>query len=151
MLLTSLLLLPIVSIIIILFTSSSSQSLIKRLGLLSSILSLWISLFLWISLDDEGIHLIISNNNYYPIELTVDGLSIFFILLTTFIVPVAILSNWSNIEEDKPSIKYYITLILLIELLLLLVFTVTDLLLFYIFFEAILPPLFLLIGLYGSQ
>lgn len=148
MLLSSLLLSPIISIIVIMFLPSNS-SLIKRLGLLSSISTLWISLLLWVSLDNS-IYLTISNNHNYPIDLSVDGISIFFILLTTFIIPIAILSNWSNLEEGL-SIKYYIVLILLIELLLLLVFTVTDLLLFYIFFEAILPPLFLLIGLYGSQ
>lgn len=148
MLLISLLLSPIISIIMIMLLPSSSS---KRLGLLSSILTLWISLFLWVSLDESGIHLVISNNYNYPIDLSVDGLSILFILLTTFIIPVAILSNWSNLREDQLSIKYYIVLILLIELLLLLVFTVTDILLFYIFFEAILPPLFLLKGLYGSQ
>ena len=58
------------------------------------------------------------------------------------------MSNWTSITEN---IKSYIIIILLLETLLLAVFLVLDILLFYIFFESILPPLFLLIGLFGSS
>lgn len=150
MLLTSLLLLPVISMVIIMFLPSHQGSIIKRIGLASSLITLWISLMLWMYLDESNV-LILSANPYYPLVFVSDGLSIFFILLTTFITPIALLSNWSNLEKESLSIKYYTVLIILVEFLLLLVFTVTDLLLFYIFFEAILPPLFMLIGLYGSQ
>ena len=84
----------------------------------------------------------------YNLFLGVDGISIYFILLTTLIMPIALLSNWKSILEN---IKWYLSLMLLLETLLLTVFLVLDILLFYIFFESILPPLFLLIGLYGSS
>jgi len=77
----------------------------------------------------------------------VDGISIFFVLLTTFITPLVILSNWYSITSN---VKTYMILILLLEVLLLLVFLVLDIFLFYIFFESTLIPLFLLIGMYGS-
>nr|ATI20572.1 NADH dehydrogenase subunit 4 [Ophiognomonia clavigignenti-juglandacearum] len=68
-------------------------------------------------------------------------------LLTTIIIPIALLSNWNSITMNS---KSYLILILLLETLLLAVFLVLDILLFYIFFESILPPLFILIGLFGS-
>lgn len=63
-------------------------------------------------------------------------------------MPIALISNWKSIKENAVN---YIIIILLLETLLLLVFLVLDILLFYIFFESILAPLFLLIGLYGSS
>jgi len=69
-------------------------------------------------------------------------------MLTTIIMPIALLSNWNSITEN---IKSYLIIMLLLETLLLAVFLVLDILLFYIFFESILPPLFILIGLFGSS
>jgi NADH-ubiquinone oxidoreductase chain 4 len=85
--------------------------------------------------------------NYFDFYLGIDGLSIYFILLTTIIMPISLLSNWNSITTN---IRSFLIIILLLETLLLAVFLVLDILLFYIFFESILPPLFILIGLYGS-
>ena len=87
--------------------------------------------------------------SYFDIYLGVDGLSIYFILLTTIIMPIAILSNWNSIQSKN--VLSFVVIMLLLETLLLAVFLVLDVLLFYIFFESILPPLFLLIGLFGSS
>jgi NADH-ubiquinone oxidoreductase chain 4 len=80
--------------------------------------------------------------------LGVDGISIYFILLTTFIIPLVLFSNFYSINSN---VKFYFILILLLEILLLLVFLVLDTFLFYIFFESTLIPLFLIIGMYGSE
>lgn len=88
------------------------------------------------------------NVQFYDIYLGLDGISIYFVLLTTIIMPIALLSNWDSINEN---VKSYLIIMLLLETLLLAVFLVLDILLFYIFFESILPPLFLLIGLFGSS
>ncbi|EEY24129.1 NADH-ubiquinone oxidoreductase chain 4 (mitochondrion) [Verticillium alfalfae VaMs.102] len=88
------------------------------------------------------------NIQSFDIYLGVDGISIYFVLLTTIIMPIALLANWNSIKEN---LKFYLITILLLETLLLAVFMVLDILLFYIFFESILPPLFLLIGLFGSS
>jgi len=74
----------------------------------------------------------------------IDGISIYFVLLTAFITPVCILSNWDDIEKD---LKYYLISFLVLESLQIGVFVVLDLLLFYIFFESVLIPLFLIIGI----
>jgi NADH-ubiquinone oxidoreductase chain 4 len=75
-------------------------------------------------------------------------LSIYFVLLTTIIIPISIISNWKSIKENT---IIFLIIILLLETSLLIVFLVLDILLFYIFFESILAPLFILIGLYGSN
>lgn len=76
-------------------------------------------------------------------KLGVDGISLFFILLTTFITPVALLSSHNDIEKN---LKFYLVSILLLETLQIAVFVVLDLLLFYIFFESVLIPLFFIVG-----
>nr|YP_009525303.1 NADH dehydrogenase subunit 4 [Usnea mutabilis]AXS66994.1 NADH dehydrogenase subunit 4 [Usnea mutabilis] len=86
--------------------------------------------------------------SYFNLYLGVDGLSLYFVLLTTIIMPVSLLSNWTSITHN---LKTYLVTILVLETLLLSVFLVLDILLFYIFFESILPPLFLLIGAFGSS
>ena len=86
--------------------------------------------------------------SYFNLYLGVDGLSLYFVLLTTIIMPVSLLSNWTSIAHN---LKTYLVTILVLETLLLSVFLVLDILLFYIAFESILPPLFLLIGAFGSS
>jgi len=80
--------------------------------------------------------------------LGIDGIGLLFILLTTLIFPICILSSWRNILKN---LKEYMILLLIMESLLIIVFSVLDLLLFYIFFESILIPMFLIIGIWGSR
>ena len=80
--------------------------------------------------------------------LGIDGLSLFFIYLTTFLIPLCLLFSWNNNTKNN----YYSMIFLLsIEILLIFVFSVIDLLLFYIFFEAILIPFFIFIGINGYR
>jgi len=156
-LLTSLLLTPIIGIFTICANISYGSlkfdtNRIKIIGLVTSIVNLIISLVIFILFDFstnqfqfvQEYHEISSFDMY----LGIDGLSIYFVLLTTIITPIALLSNWTSITEN---IRSYVIIILFLETLLLGVFLVLDILLFYIFFESILPPLFLLIGLFGSS
>nr|QTK22326.1 NADH dehydrogenase subunit 4 [Pneumocystis sp. 'macacae'] len=145
--LSALVLFPLMGLVVVLFSNNNYS---KIIGLIFSILTLWYSVLLWGLLDYSNSQWM-EDFMYIPsISLVIDGISIYFILLTTFIFPIALLSNWSNLDVNRYPSKYYVILMLLIEFLLLLVFTVSDLILFYIFFESILPPLFILIGLYGS-
>jgi len=125
---------------------------VKKIALFTSIINLIFSLIIFILFD-------FSSNQYQFVQeyheissfdfyLGLDGLSIYFVLLTTTITPLALLSNWTSIPENA---KSYVIVILLLETLLITVFLVLDILLFYIFFESILPPLFILIGLFGSS
>jgi len=157
MLLSLLLLIPILGI----FTISTGMSYelssldirrIKTIALCTSIFNLFISLIVFILFDFSSNQFQfvqeyheISSFDFY---LGLDGLSIYFVMLTTIITPIALLSNWNSISDN---IRSYVIIILLLETLLLAVFLVLDILLFYIFFESILPPLFILIGLFGSS
>jgi NADH-ubiquinone oxidoreductase chain 4 len=124
---------------------------IKKIALSTSLINTFISLIVFILFD-------FSTNQFqfvqeyhqlssYDFYLGVDGISIYFVLLTTIIMPIALLSNWTSITDN---IRAYLIIILLLETLLLAVFLVLDIFLFYVFFESILPPLFILIGLFGS-
>ena len=157
MLLLLLLLVPIMGIFIIYTTMSYDLSdlnvkRIKFTALTTSIVNVFISLIIFILFDFstnqfqfvQEYHQISSFDFY----LGLDGLSIYFVILTTIIIPISLLSNWTSISEN---IRSFVIIILLLETLLLAVFLVLDILLFYIFFESILPPLFILIGLFGSS
>ena len=157
MFLPILLVIPIIGIFIISTsvcydTAALNNKRIKTIGLATSVLNLFVSLIIFILFDFSANQFQFVQEYYqvssYDFYLGLDGLSIYFVLLTTIIVPIALLSNWKSINEN---IKSFVIIMLLLESLLLAVFLVLDILLFYIFFESILPPLFLLIGLFGSS
>lgn len=85
-------------------------------------------------------------NIYYIISM--DGLSLFFVLLTTFLMPFCLLLSWVNVSYR---LREFAICMVIIEFFLINVFTVLDLFFFYIFFECILIPMFLLIGVWGSR
>ena len=157
MLLSLLLIVPLLGIFIISTNISYELTYLniirmKEIALITSLINFFISLIVFILFDFstnqfqfvQEYHQI----SYYDLYLGVDGLSIYFVLLTTIIMPIALLSNWISINEN---IRSYLIIILLLETLLLGVFLVLDILLFYVFFESILPPLFILIGIFGSS
>jgi len=82
------------------------------------------------------------------IHIGIDGISLFFILLTTFLIPICILIGRNAI---KVYIKEYMICFLLLELMLILVFCVLDLVLFYSLYEGILLPMIIIIGIWGSR
>jgi NADH-ubiquinone oxidoreductase chain 4 len=154
MLLSSLLLIPLLGVFTIIVNKDNevSKKNIKLIALVASIVNFFLSLVIFIFFDFstnqfqfiQEYHEI----SYFNFYLGIDGLSIYFVLLTTIIIPISLLSNWTSISNDVQS---YVIIILLLETLLLAVFLVLDILLFYIFFESILPPLFILIGIFGSD
>lgn len=153
--LASLIILPVLGIITILGSISFKNNdflLIKFIALTFTIINFILSLFVYIMYDFSGKHYQFIKEEYeinnYDIYLGLDGLSIYFVLLTTLIMPISIISNWKSIKNNIAS---FVIIILLLETLLLLVFLVLDALLFYIFFESILAPLFILIGMLGSK
>jgi len=169
MILLSLLLIPLIGIlyISIFYTSTNtinnnnlihvwnwslSDQKAKTIALITSSINLLISLIVFMLFDFSFNQFQFVQEphsvNGYTFYLGLDGISMYFVLLTTIIVPIALLSNWISISNN---VKWYLIIILLLETLLLAVFLVLDIFLFYIFFESILPPLFILIGLFGSS
>nr|YP_010901717.1 NADH dehydrogenase subunit 4 [Suriana maritima]WIL07937.1 NADH dehydrogenase subunit 4 [Suriana maritima] len=81
-------------------------------------------------------------------DLGIDGISLFFVILTTFLIPICILVGWSGMRSYG---KEYITASLICEFLMIAVFRMLDLLLFYVFPESVLIPMFIIIGVWGSR
>ena len=125
--------------------------LVQIIGMSTTLITFIISLYMWVLFD--------SNVNQYQFVynfdsisfchfyIGIDGISLYFVLLTTFLTPVALLANFGSISNN---VKYFIISFLVLETLQIALFVVLDLLLFYIFFESILPVLFLVILIYGT-
>ena len=77
----------------------------------------------------------------------VDGISVFFVLLSAFLTPICILASWESIEKR---VKEYMAAFLILETMMIGMFCAMDMLLFYIFFEGVLIPMFLIIGVWGG-
>jgi proton-translocating NADH-quinone oxidoreductase chain M len=152
--LVSLLLIPVVGALIVFLIPSRKTTLIKQTSLIATMLTFFLSLLLWLEFDNSTSKFqfvktfpwIYASN--IDISLGVDGISLFFILLTTFLIPLCILTSW---ESVKNYVKEYMICFLVLETILIAVFSVLDLILFYVFFEAVLIPMFLLIGVWGSR
>ncbi|ADG87024.1 NADH-quinone oxidoreductase subunit M [Thermobispora bispora] len=80
----------------------------------------------------------------------VDGIALVLILLSAVLVPVVVLASWNEAEGGKRSVRTYFSLILLLEAMMIGVFAATDVFLFYVFFEAMLIPMYFMIGSYGG-
>jgi NADH-ubiquinone oxidoreductase chain 4 len=130
------------------------SKLLKRIGLFLSLILYIVIILFWFkyrrtTLGYQLLSNIGSNKGAWNLNITLglDGISLPFVVLVGFIFPLVYLSNWSTIDKLD---NYYIIIVIGLELCLIVVFLVIDLILFYVFFESILPLLFVLIGLYGA-
>ena len=123
----------------------------KWLALLATTATFLVSLFLLAGFDpkDTGFQFVETHDWIAGLKykLGVDGISILFVLLTTFLMPITIASAW---EVDR-RVKEYMIAFLILETLMIGVFCALDLVLFYLFFEAGLIPMFLIIGIWGGK
>ncbi len=158
------LLTPLLGCVILFFISNSNQLLIKTISLNISIITFLLSLLLWVEFDNSTAKFqftqnfsLVRHTNYEIHEMQnstlnfiigVDGISLFFIILTSFLIPICILVAWTTV---KTYVKEYCICFLILETLINTVFSVLDILLFYIFFESVLIPMFIIIGVYGSR
>ena len=201
--LTLLLLIPLLGSLIILPMSNSleSKNQMKKIALTTSLINFFISLFLWYEFDSSctlgGQFQFVSEFNqlsFCHLNFGVDGISLYFVLLTTFVTPIALLSNYTNLfltspkgqnkspvqsllpalngsrntpnlreapsptpspalaeggEPSEKKLKLFLISILVLETLQICAFVSLDLLLFYIFFESVLPILFIVIVIFG--
>ena len=153
MILTSIFLILFFSILTLFFISNSNINLLRLIGLVSSGLVLILSCILLVQFNCDAyyfqyitVYKVENNILNFTFSFGLDGISIFFFVLSSFLIFLCILFVW---EADL--LKEYIIALLLIDLFLLFVFSALDLLLFYIFFEAILIPMYLMIGVWGSR
>ena len=127
---------------------------VRRTALWTTMSTFILSLLLWFNFDpttaafqfEERVDWIPAYNISYHLGL--DGISVLFVLLTTLLTPVCILASWNSIKER---VKEYMIAFLILETMMVGMFSALDIVIFYIFFEAVLIPMFLIIGVWGGQ
>jgi NADH-quinone oxidoreductase subunit M len=155
-LLTTIGVLPLITALVIAFLPKTNQELIKKVAFVATTLIALASLLLATGFDraQTGFQFTQStpwisafNINY---AVGIDGISLVLILLSTILVPIVILATWHESDVGRWGSKVFYILILVLETMMIGVFAATDLFLFYVFFEAMLIPVYFLIGGYGS-
>jgi len=153
-LLIYILFLPLTGCLLLTFISSNNKKLLKLVALNFSCLTFICTLFLWVFFNKStGIFQFVIKIFWLPnlnlnFILGVDGISLFFVVLTSLLIPLCFLISWNSIERN---LKEYLISFLIMEFFLIGVFCILDLLLFYIFFESVFIPMFLIIGVWGSR
>jgi NADH-quinone oxidoreductase subunit M len=126
----------------------------RSVALVTTLATFLISLLLWIQFDptkagfqfEEKVAWVPALNIGY--HAGIDGISLFFVLLSTLLTPICILASWESI---KVRVKEYMIAFLVLETFMVGMFCALDLALFYIFFEGVLIPMFLIIGVWGGK
>ncbi len=152
--LSSLILIPTIGSIFLLFIKSTEKNnSIKYVALFTSLINFFLSLYLWKLFDNDisdfqFVETRIWIKNFINYKVGVDGISILFIILATFITPLCIISVNNHV---KIRLKEFLIAILLMETLMIGVFCSLDLIIFYLFFEGGLIPMFIIIGIWGGN
>ena len=154
LLITYLLLIPVIGSFLLLFLKAEKENIIRYLGLIISLVVFIVSLVIYFSFDSTNpdfqfIHKFkwIDNLNIHY-HVGIDGMSLLLVLLTTFLTPLTLISSWAGI---RTKVKEFTVFMLLLELGMLGVFVSLDLFLFYIFWEAMLIPMYFIIGIWGGK
>ena len=154
-LLSSLILLPTIGALFIFFVRSSNSQYqsSKYVALFITLANFFLSLYLWIVFDKSIVDFQFVEerewiSGFINYKVGVDGISILFILLTTFITPICVITVNATI---KNRLKDFLIAILILETFMIGVFCSLDLVVFYLFFEAGLIPMFLIIGIWGGE
>ena len=136
------------------FIPSKEELLLRLVALNTAFASFFVSLFVWFFFNKSfGSFQLVTKLNWFPelnlsFTLGIDGISLFFLLLTTLLIPLCLLASWNSVTVH---LKEFLIAFLVLEFFLIGTFCVLDLLLFYIFFESVLIPMFLIIGIWGSR
>ncbi len=153
--LSSLILLPLIGSFFIFFAKSNNKiyQSSKYVALFISLANFLLSLYLWYIFDATSSDFQFVEERkwilgFFNYKVGVDGISILFIILTTFITPICIISVNSTINNR---LKDFLIAILIMEALMIGVFCSLDLIIFYLFFEGGLIPMFLIIGIWGGE
>ena len=154
--LSSIILLPSIGSLFLFFIKGSegkSLQTIKYVALFVTITNFFISIYLWYLFDETSSNFQFIEDKewldgFINYKVGIDGISILFIILTTFITPLCVLSVNNSI---KIRLKDFLLAILLMETLMIGVFCSLDLIIFYLFFEGGLIPMFLIIGIWGGE
>ena len=148
--------LPLVGVLLILLVQGEGEAAkrnIRMIALWTTIVTFVVSLFIWTGFDNgnPGFQFVEKHgwlDSGISYHMGVDGISMLFVILTTFLMPFCILASWEAIDKR---VKAYMIAFLLLETLMIGVFCALDIVLFYVFFEAGLIPMFIIIGVWGGK
>jgi NADH-quinone oxidoreductase subunit M len=146
--------LPLVGVLALAFVPSDQEDLLKKIAFAASLLVFLLSIPIFF--DFQAVHEFQFQEpvlNWIPAlgasyRVGIDGISLFMVLLTTFLTPIVILSSWNSI---KKGVKGYLISMLILETGVLGVFVSLDLFMFYVFWEVMLIPMCFIIGIWGGQ
>jgi NADH-quinone oxidoreductase subunit M len=153
--LTTILLLPGIGALLLLVIPNPTRSVIRGVALVSTLATFACSLPLFLRFDASSEAMQFVRNRLWfeaggfevHYHVGIDGISLFLILMTTFLMPISVLGSWSITEK----LRSYMILMLLLEVGMVGVFVSLDLILFYFFWEAQLIPMYFLIGIWGGK
>ncbi len=149
-------LLPLLGSVLLAIIPTEQVLRIKQAALGVSILVAASAIIMWLNFDSANVDFqFVQVAQWIPTfginyAVGVDGISLVLIMLSVLLVPIVILAGWNESEGGRWSVKTFYILILVLETMMIGVFAATDLFLFYVFFEAMLIPVYFLIGGYGS-
>ncbi|MEP6445200.1 MAG: NADH-quinone oxidoreductase subunit M [Hyphomicrobiales bacterium] len=149
--------LPLIGVAMILIVRNDdhlARQNIRYIALITTLVTFILSLGIWINFDNasasfqmkEELEWFAGSGIAY--RMGVDGISMLFIILTTFLMPLCILASWVSVQKR---VKEYMIAFLVLETLVIGVFSSLDIVLFYVFFEAGLIPMFIIIGVWGGK
>jgi len=154
--LSTIIFLPLIGALFIIFIRGNEMVVAnnsRQVALLTSLIVFVLSLALWWSFKEQAGFQFVEDYEWIPFfqmryHLGIDGISLFFILLTTLLTPLCLLSSWRSIRHR---VREYMVAFLVLETLLIGMFCALDLAVFYVFFEAVLIPMVLIIGIWGGE
>ncbi len=152
-LLSLLVLVPVAGALVVMLTRRDAEGLAKTLGLAVSGAVFLLSLRLLVGFEDTPAMQFVERLPWIPdwgigYHVGVDGLSLWLVILTTFLTPLALLGSWRGITSR---VREFVAFMLLLEAGMIGVFVALDLVLFYVFWEAMLVPMYFLIGIWGHE
>jgi len=154
--LTTMMLLPLIGAVLVAIIPSDQVLRIKQAALGTTLLVAISGVLAWIKFDSQNTALqFVESAKWIPsfginYAVGVDGLAIVLILMSVLLAPIVVLAGWNESEGGRWSAKVFYILILVLETMMIGVFAATDVFLFYVFFEAMLIPVYFLIGGFGS-
>lgn len=144
--------LPLIGAALIATQNAEAKGNARWIALWTTLVTFAVSLLVWINFDSSsaGFQFVEEYNWLGPLKykMGVDGISMLFVILTTFLMPLCILASWQSIQIR---VKEYMIAFLILETMMLGVFCALDIVLFYLFFEGGLIPMFIIIGVWGGK
>ncbi len=152
-LLTLITFLPLVGVVAVLISSGGTGN-ARPIALLTALLNLLFAIVLWLNFDSSTADFqFVEERDWLPAlgiswRAGVDGISLFFVVLAAFLTPICLIASWDSINHR---VREYMAAFLALESCMIGMFVSLDVITFYIFFEAVLVPMFLIIGIWGGQ